>query len=105
MGSLRARVISAERKVENLKKKIEASTKIKRITVDDDLHQDLSTIMEEHTPTIHEQFPEGSFKRLFWEQQREALKCGSRQMRWHPTMIKWCCLRSYSRVGVYVFTF
>lgn len=60
------------------------------ITVDTDLHQDLLTIMEEHTPAIHQEFPEGSFKRLFWDQQREALKVGARQMRWHPTVIKWC---------------
>ncbi len=64
--------------------KIEASTKSKGIVVDDDLHQDLSTIVEEQTPLIHEQYPEGSFKRLFWEQQREALKkiqnkCGGTQ--------------------------
>lgn len=90
MDSLRVRVTSAERKLDNLRKKIDASTKSKGVTVDDDLHQDLSKIVEEQTPSIHEQFPEGSFKRLFWEQQRQALISSSRQMRWHPTMIKWC---------------
>ncbi len=55
--------------------------------VDDDLHQDLSTIVEEQTLSIHEQYPEGSFKRLFWEQQRAASKKGSKQMRWHPVML------------------
>ena len=88
--SLRARITSAERKLDRLVHKIEASNKSKGVVVDDDLHQDLSTIVEEHTPSIHEQFPEGSFKRLFWEQQREALKSSSRQMRWHTTFIKWC---------------
>ena len=90
MTSLRARVTSAERKVNYLMKKIKDSTDAQGVTVDDCLHQDLSQIIEEHTPSIIEQFPEGSFKRLFWEQQREALRGNSRQMRWHPTMIKWC---------------
>ena len=88
MTSLRARVTSAERKIDNLMK-IEDSTNVQGITVDDYLHEDLSQIVEEHTPSI-EQFPEGSIKWLFWEQQREALRSSSRQMRWHPTMIKWC---------------
>lgn len=90
MTSLRARVTSAERKVNNLMEKIKDSTDVQGVTVDDYLHRDLSQIMEEHTPSIIEQFPQGSFKRLFWEQQREALRSNSRQMRWHPTMIKWC---------------
>ena len=62
MTSLRARVTFAERKVDNLIKKIEDFTNIQGITVDDYLHQDLSQIVEEHTPSIVEQFPEGSFK-------------------------------------------
>ncbi len=89
--SLRARITSTERKLERLVHKIEASTKSKGVVVDDDLHQDLSTIVEEQTPSIHKLYPEGSFKRLFWEQQRElVLKQNSKQMRWHPTFIKWC---------------
>lgn len=59
MDSLRARAASAERKLDNLRKKIDASTNNKGVTVDDDLHQDLSKIVEEQTPSIHEQFPEG----------------------------------------------
>ena len=88
MESLRARVSSAELKVARLLKKIKASIGTKGVEVDRDLHEDLSKIMEDNTQAIHEQFPEGSFKRLFWEQQRDALNSSPRQMRWHPTMIK-----------------
>ena len=36
-------------------------------------------------------FPEGSFRRLFWEHQLKASSVkDSRQMRWHPCMIRWC---------------
>lgn len=89
MNCLRARLTSAERKVNRLMKKIQESICREGVPIDMDLHQDLSKIMEDHTPTIHEQFPEGSFKRLFWEQQKQALECSPQQMRWHPIMIKW----------------
>ncbi len=66
--SLRARITSTERKLERLLHKIEASTESKGVVVDDDLPTSRS--VEEQTPSIHEQYPEGSFKRLFWEQQK-----------------------------------
>ena len=40
---------------------------------------------------IHREFPEGSFRRVFWDQQiKNARVKDSRQVRWHPLMIKWC---------------
>ena len=73
--SLRARLSSAERKIARLSKKIEAYISSDGIEVDDDLHQGLSKIMEDSTQAIHEQFQKGLFRRLFWEQQREAVQC------------------------------
>ena len=36
-------------------------------------------------------FPPGTFQRIFWDQQVEALKLRNpRQVRWHPMIIKWC---------------
>ena len=47
--------------------------------------------MKENAADIEKSFPEGSFRRLFWQQQFEAASKGNaRQMRWHPMMIKWC---------------
>ena len=47
--------------------------------------------MKEKTPEIVEAYPEGSFKRLFWEEQlRAASKKDMRQVRWHPLIIRWC---------------
>ena len=98
---MRVRLDSAERQIQNLKKKIDSSVIANGVVVDTDLHQDLSAIIEEHTPAIHEKFPEGSFKHLFWDQQREALKMGARQMRWHPTIIKWCLNIKLHSSGAY----
>ena len=40
---------------------------------------------------LKDDLPEGTFRRLFWEQQLRAIRCtDARQIRWHPLMIKWC---------------
>ena len=47
--------------------------------------------MNENDRNVKDEFPEGTFRRLFWEQQLKAARCiDARQKRWHPTMIKWC---------------
>ena len=43
------------------------------------------------TQEIHNAYPEGSFKRLFWEEQLRAAQAKDpRQVRWHPLIIRWC---------------
>ena len=47
--------------------------------------------MNELTGEIQQKYPEDSFRRLFWEQQLQALKAKDcRQVRWHPALIKLC---------------
>ena len=47
--------------------------------------------MKEKSEEIHQAYPEGSFGRLFWEEQlRSATAKDARQVRWHPLMIRWC---------------
>ena len=60
------------------------------IEIDDELHNDLSQIMEEHNHAVVTEFPEGSFQQLFWDQQLQAVRTDKRQVRWHPLIIKWC---------------
>lgn len=88
---LKARCSAAERKIERLTANIRELIASRSVTVDRDLHQDLSKIMEENEGRIVEDFPENSFQRLFWKQQQEVLKVKDRrQLRWHPMMVKWC---------------
>lgn len=52
---------------------------------------DLLGIMNENSTNIKQAYPEGSFARLFWEEQLKAASVkDARQIRWHPLMIKWC---------------
>ena len=90
VGALRQRAKNAEAQVIKLKDKL---CKIiqESESVDQGLHNDLSTIMEENTTSIHSAFPKGSSRQVFWDQQPENSKnTDSRQYRWHPLIIKWC---------------
>jgi hypothetical protein len=42
------------------------------IQVDEDLHQNLITTINEKSSIVEEEHPPGSFLRLFWEQQKQA---------------------------------
>ena len=47
--------------------------------------------MKENSSTIQYTYPEGSFARLFWEEQlKAATVTNARQIQWHPMIIKWC---------------
>ena len=40
---------------------------------------------------LEDEFPNGTFRRFFWQQQMLVSSCSdSRQIRWHPLMVKWC---------------
>ena len=75
-------------KVKKLRETIQHSTEQNGVEVDENLHTDLVSIMKNNYSSVEAQFPVGTFRHLFW---KEQMKCAmARQMRWHPTMIKWC---------------
>lgn len=50
----------------------------------------MQQMMTELEGRVLKENPEGSFLRLFWQQQKEAAARPSRGRRWHPMMVKWC---------------
>ncbi len=47
--------------------------------------------MQDNSDDITRANPEGSFKRLFWEEQLRAARVkGSSGMHWHPLIVRWC---------------
>ena len=44
------------------------------VNLDPQLHDDLTSVTNELTGEIQQKYPEDSFRRLFWEQQLQALK-------------------------------
>ena len=74
-----------------LREKIRKLTEQCRETVDDNLHNDLISVMRENREAVSKAYPEGTFRRLFWDEQFKAASLtDSRQMKWHSVIIKWC---------------
>ena len=91
MEKMKKRVRMAESEVQKLKKKVAQLTDDQGDTVDCTLHDDLVSIMNEKSDEIRQAYPEGSFSRLLWDQQLQAAQINdSRQVRWHPLIIRWC---------------
>ena len=91
LKSLRQMATAAERKIKQLKEKIIQITNKSGVEVDNALHSDLLTIMKDNDGCVDKKYPPGTFRHLFWkEQMKRAMVCDARQMRWHPTIIKWC---------------
>ena len=72
--------------------------------MEDDVEDDLASIMKDMTAEVRHSFSEGSVKRIFWEQQLKAHKTKeSRQLRWHPAVIRWCLHIRFKFPGAYEF--
>lgn len=54
------------------------------------MHSDLKQIASDHDHQITATAHPDSFQKIFWEQQQKAASLPSKNMRWHPLMIKWC---------------
>ena len=77
LRELHASPHSSWSQVEYLKLKLAEYVDNRAVPVDNELHQDLSTIVEEQNFHISEQYNAGSFQRVFWEQQLQASKLKS----------------------------
>ena len=79
------------KRLNRLKKKLQDALDKQGVDVSEDLHHDLDRIVQDHSTRIASNFPEGSFERIFWDQQQQANGAKKAQgRRWHPLMIKWC---------------
>ena len=91
IDSLRRRAYSAEQKVTKLCEKIHKLTQEQGDVVEPGMNSDLLHIMNENSEVVKKAYPDGSFARLFWEEQLKAANASSaKQVRWHPVIIKWC---------------
>lgn len=58
--------------------------------------------MKEMTKKVHEYCPEGSFRRIFWDEQIKAFSAkDNRQIHWHRAMMKWCLHMKFISPGAY----
>ena len=89
------------KRLHHLQQKLEDVLEKQGVDVHEDLHGDLDSIMQEHSPIIASKFLVNYFPRIFWDQQQQANAAKKVQGRkWHPLMIKWCLyLRHLSSRG------
>ena len=80
-----------KKQISRLQQKISSAIATEGVEVDVDLHDDLKSMANDCTAEIQHSNPEGSFQRLFWEEQIKASSVvNARARRWHPVFIKWC---------------
>ena len=74
MANLHAELAQQRRKVAALKERVKKLTEERGVMVDEQLNDDWHSIMSELTKEVENDYPEGSFQRIFWNQQLEAKK-------------------------------
>jgi len=90
IDKFRSRAYKAERAVLILSQKVH-KLMAKGDHLDTGFQSDLVAIMHDNQGKVNEAYPEGSFARLFWDEQlKAATSSNSKQMRWHPVLVKWC---------------
>ena len=76
--------------ISRLQAKIAEITSSHGVSLDEEEMSDFCQIVKEEDEKVKQEYPEGSFQRIFWEQQKEAAKRSGCGIRWHPIMIRWC---------------
>lgn len=90
LAGLAVDMAASKKKIASLETRIQALYANSSVAVDPALDTDLAAIMT-RSNAAEAVSPEGSFEKLFWEEQKKAVSCKDpRQRRWHPLMIKWC---------------
>ena len=92
----------SEKEVQHLRAQLEEVVETRSIAVDNDINEDLHTVMKSESSKVLGEFPEGSFGRIFWKQQLDAASRKDRRgMRWDPLMVKWCLYLRHKSSGAY----
>ena len=81
----------SKQQFERVRQRVASLIDNENITVDDELDDDLHKMVNEHESEIKAAYPEGSFQRVFWDEQVKASTFNDkRSMKWHPMFIRWC---------------
>ena len=76
--------------IARMKEKIARHTDKHAIEVENEIDEDMHEMIKELGEKVTQENSEGSFLRLFWQQQKEAASRPGRGRRWHPMMVRWC---------------
>jgi len=91
-----------QKRIDHLKTKLGQAVQSEGVVLNDSDHEEMKSILNSEHLGIKKKYPPSSFERPFWEQQLKASNCKDpRQMRWHPTIIKWCLYIRCKSAGAY----
>ena len=90
------------KKHDRMKKRLAALVDRDGVTLDEQVCEDLRSIIASEGSKALEKTDCSNFQRIFWEQQvLAASKKDDRGMRWHPLMVKWCIYLRAQSQGAY----
>ena len=75
LKGLHEEVRALNRKVQKMEKKLEEILETHGSTLDEELHNDMKSIMAEYAQSIADEHPNDTFSRVFLEQQMKASHC------------------------------
>ena len=67
-----------QQKIERLKMRIQKLVEERSVAIDEDINEELRDIILEKTSLISDTYPEGSFARLFWQNQEKCMSLKDR---------------------------
>lgn len=77
--------------IARLEQNIMLATCADGVNLDVTLHDDVRVMATENSKAVYSSYSEGTFQRLFWDQQQKASSFKNpRSMKWYPLFIKWC---------------
>ena len=88
LRTLQHKIRLSQKRITRLNEKLAKATTRDGVCLGDDMDADLNEIITQEDDGIKERHPEGSFLRVFWDHQKEALNKHRKGMRWHPLMIR-----------------
>lgn len=101
MKNMASVIHSKDKQITYLKQRIEKVLQRDGICVDHETHSDLVSMMGKYSKTVENDNP-NPFMKIFWDQQLKAATLTStRQMRWHPAIIRWCLYLHHRSSGCY----
>ena len=81
------------KQISRLQQKISSTISTEGVEVDVDLDDDLKSMTNECSAQIKRSYPEGSFQRLFWEEQTKASNAvNPRARRWIQCLLSGVCI-------------
>lgn len=103
MSNLHSELRKIQKKNNRLKEKLAKKIADEGLKLDATTEEDMKKIMAENEMlNSSEESQNTRFKKMFWQQQSQALKVkDARGMRWHPMMVKWCIYLHHQSQGAY----